>query len=47
VIEGLPYTQPVAQPPPAFVLVTQALAAKVKFAFVKAKQQDVVEQGKS
>jgi hypothetical protein len=42
-MEGLPYTQAALQPPPAFVFVTQALAAKVRFAFVNVKHQDVVK----
>jgi hypothetical protein len=42
-MKGLRYTQAVAQPPPAFAFATQALAAKVKFAFVKVKHQDVVK----
>src|ERR1700748_3264830 len=43
-MKGLRYTQAIAQPPPAFAFVTQPLAAKVKFAFVNVKHQDVVKQ---
>jgi hypothetical protein len=42
-VKGLRYTQAVPQGLPAFVVATQALAAKVKFAFVNVKQEDVVE----